>query len=43
VYYLYGFSGRVVSAWESYVRNFGPNPGNDYGGRLTAAWLERQA
>jgi peptide/nickel transport system substrate-binding protein len=43
VYYLYGFSGRVVSAWESYVRNFGPNLGNDYGGRLTEAWLDRQA
>jgi hypothetical protein len=24
-----------------YVRNFGPNPGNDYGGRLIAAWLDR--
>jgi peptide/nickel transport system substrate-binding protein len=41
VYYVYGFSGRVVSAWESYVRNFGPNLGNDYGGRLTEAWLDR--
>jgi peptide/nickel transport system substrate-binding protein len=40
-YYLYGPAGRVVSAWEPYVRNFGPNVGNDYGGRLLAAWLER--
>jgi hypothetical protein len=43
VYYVDGFSGRVVRAWESSVRNFGPNLGNDYGGRLTGAWLERQA
>ena len=41
VYYLYGPSGRVVAAWEPYVRNFGPNLGNDYGGRLMAAWLDR--
>ena len=41
VYYLYGPSGRVVAAWEPYVRNFAPNLGNDYGGRLMAAWLDR--
>jgi peptide/nickel transport system substrate-binding protein len=41
VYYLYGPSARVVAAWEPYVRNFGPNLGNDYGGRLMAAWLDR--
>ena len=41
VYYLYGPSGRVVAAWEPYVRNFGPNLGNDYGGRLMASWLDR--
>ena len=27
---------RVVSAWEPYVKNFMPNIGNDYGGRLMA-------
>jgi len=41
VYYLYGPSARVIAAWESYVRNFAPNLGNDYGGRLMAAWLDR--
>ncbi len=41
VYYVYGPSGKVVSAWEPYVKNFAPNLGNDYGGRLMAAWLDR--
>ena len=41
VYYLYGPSSRVVAAWEAHVRNFAPNLGNDYGGRLMAAWLDR--
>ena len=41
VYYLWGPSGRVVAAWEPHVRNFAPNLGNDYGGRLMAAWLDR--
>jgi peptide/nickel transport system substrate-binding protein len=41
VYYVWGPAGKVVSAWEPYVRNFGPNLGNDYGGRLMAAWLDR--
>jgi hypothetical protein len=30
-----------VSAWEPYVKNFSPNLGHDYGGRLMAAWLDR--
>lgn len=41
VYYLWGPSGRVVSAWEPHVKNFAPNLGNDYGGRLLNAWLDR--
>ena len=41
VYYLYGPSARVVAAWDGHVRNFAPNLGNDYGGRLMAAWLDR--
>jgi peptide/nickel transport system substrate-binding protein len=41
VYYLYGPSARVIAAWEGHVRNFAPNLGNDYGGRLVAAWLDR--
>jgi len=40
-YYLWGSSSRVVAAWEPYVKNFGPNLGNDYGGRLMTAWLDR--
>lgn len=41
-YYLYaGPSAKVVAGWEPYVRNFGPNLGNDYGGRLVAAWIDR--
>src|SRR5262249_49277984 len=41
VYYLWGSVARVVAAWEPDVKNFGPNLGNDYGGRLMAAWLDR--
>jgi ABC-type transport system substrate-binding protein len=42
VYYLYTSpSARVVGAWESYVKNYMPNIGNDYGQRLMAAWLDR--
>ena len=33
--------GRVVAAWEPYVRNYAPTLGNDIGGRLMAAWLDR--
>jgi len=40
-YLLVGPSSRVVSAWEPYVKNFAPNLGNDYGGRLMSAWLDR--
>jgi ABC-type transport system substrate-binding protein len=41
VYYLYGPSTIAVAAWDRAVRNFGPNVGDDYGGRLVAAWLDR--
>jgi ABC-type transport system substrate-binding protein len=34
-------SARVIGAWEPYVKNFMPNVGNDYGGRLMAAWLDK--
>ena len=40
-YMLYGPSVNAVSAWEPYVKNFAPNIGIDYGGRLMAAWLDR--
>ena len=41
VYYLYAPSVIAVAAWEHYVKNFAPNFGHDYGGRLMAAWLDR--
>ena len=41
VYYAYDGSVTTVSAWEPYVKNFSPNLGHDYGGRLMAAWLDR--
>jgi peptide/nickel transport system substrate-binding protein len=41
VYYAYDPSVTTVAAWEPYVRNFAPNLGHDYGGRLMAAWLDR--
>ena len=41
VYHLYGPSVNVVSAWEPHVRNFDPNFGHDYGGRLMVAWLDK--
>jgi peptide/nickel transport system substrate-binding protein len=39
----FGMSGaaKVLSAWDAAVRNFMPNNGYDYGGRLMAAWLAR--
>jgi hypothetical protein len=27
--------------WEGALKNYGPNMGYDYGGRLMAAWLDR--
>jgi peptide/nickel transport system substrate-binding protein len=39
VYYSYGPSVSTVAAWEPRVRNFAPNIGHDYGGRLMGAWL----
>ena len=41
LYYLHGPSVVSVAAWESYIRNFAPNLGHDYGGRLVAAWLDK--
>jgi peptide/nickel transport system substrate-binding protein len=41
VYYSYGPSVSAVGAWMPYVKNFGPNIGHDYGGRLMVAWLDK--
>ena len=40
-YALYGASVNAVAAWEPYVKNFAPNIGHDYGGRLMGTWLDR--
>jgi hypothetical protein len=32
---------QYIAVWDPALRNYGPNLGYDYGGRLTAAWLER--
>jgi peptide/nickel transport system substrate-binding protein len=40
-YYTQLASGVYVAAWEGAIKNYGPNLGYDYGGRLVAAWLDR--
>ena len=40
-YYVQLPSGVYVAVWESAVKNYAPNMGYDYGGRLQAAWLDR--
>jgi peptide/nickel transport system substrate-binding protein len=32
---------RILSAWDAHIKNFMPNNGFDYGGRLMAAWIDR--
>jgi peptide/nickel transport system substrate-binding protein len=41
VYYGFGVSVSAVGAWMPHVKNFGPNIGHDYGGRLMVAWLDK--
>ena len=40
-YFGVGGSVKVVTAWDAHVKNFGPNNGYDYGGRMMAAWLDK--
>ena len=40
-YYTQMPSGVYIAVWENAVKNYGPNLGYDYGGRLMAAWLDR--
>jgi peptide/nickel transport system substrate-binding protein len=40
-YYVQVASGVYIAVWEGAVKNYGPNLGYDYGGRLQAAWLDR--
>jgi peptide/nickel transport system substrate-binding protein len=40
-YYVQVPSGIYVAVWDAALKNYGPNVGYDYGGRLAAAWLDR--
>ena len=40
-YYVHAPSGVYIGVWDSALKNYGPNIGYDYGGRLQAAWLDR--
>jgi peptide/nickel transport system substrate-binding protein len=40
-YYVQTPSQVYVAVWEGALKNYGPNLGYDYGGRLMAAWLDR--
>jgi peptide/nickel transport system substrate-binding protein len=40
-YYVQSPSGIYVAVWDPALKNYGPNLGFDYGGRLQAAWLDR--
>jgi len=40
-YYTQLPSGVYIAVWDSALKNYGPNLGYDYGGRLLAAWLDR--
>ena len=40
-YYIAIPSALLIAVREGALKNYGPNLGYDYGGRLTAAWLER--
>src|SRR5262249_27010104 len=41
-YYVQLPSGTAIAVWEGALKNYGPNLGYDYGGRLMGAWLDRQ-
>ncbi|PYM31228.1 MAG: hypothetical protein DME15_18365 [Candidatus Rokuibacteriota bacterium] len=40
---LFGADGsiRILSAWDEHIKNYMPNNGFDYGGRLMAAWIDK--
>lgn len=40
-YYVQIPSTVYVAVWDGVLKNYGPNLGYDYGGRLMAAWLDR--
>ena len=40
-YYVGTASAVIIGVWDGALKNYRPNLGYDYGGRLLAAWLER--
>ena len=40
-YYVTTPSQIYVAVWDGALKNYGPNLGYDYGGRMMAAWLDR--
>jgi peptide/nickel transport system substrate-binding protein len=40
-YYIQLASIVYIAVWDGALKNYGPNLGYDYGGRLVAAWLDR--
>jgi len=40
-YFGVDLSAKVVSAWEPYIKNYMPNNGFDYGGRMMAVWIDK--
>jgi hypothetical protein len=32
---------KVVTAWDAHIKNYMPNNGFDYGGRLMAVWIDK--
>ena len=40
-YYVQMPSPVHVSVWDGALKNYAPNFGYDYGGRLLSAWLDR--
>jgi hypothetical protein len=41
VYRAEAYSIVAIAVWDAALKNYGPNLGYDYGGRLMAAWLDR--
>lgn len=32
---------KVITAWDAHIKNYMPNNGFDYGGRMMAAWIDK--
>ena len=40
-YYVHAPTQTYIAVWDGALKNYGPNLGYDYGGRLLTAWLDR--